>query len=74
MERGMGDSLLRWLGQDKPPQHRVRHTAWREQLADRTRQLLLGADRAMQRIELEVLDGADIGRWRQQELGTRQQE
>ena len=49
MERRMGDSLLRWLGRNKPPQHRVRHKVWRKQLADRTRQLLLGADRARQR-------------------------
>ena len=25
-ERRMGDSLLKWLGLDKPPQQRVRHT------------------------------------------------
>ena len=25
MERRMGGSLLRWLGLDKPPRHRVRH-------------------------------------------------
>ena len=58
----MGDSLLRWLGRDKPSQHRVRHTAWKKQLADRTRQLLLDADRARQRTELEMLDGADVYR------------
>jgi hypothetical protein len=60
MERKMGDSLLKWLGKDKPPQHRVRHKVWKKQLADRTRQLLLGADRARQRTELEMLDGTDI--------------
>jgi hypothetical protein len=32
MERRMGDSLLRWLGKDKPPQHRVRHKVWKKQL------------------------------------------
>ena len=62
MERRTGDSLLRWLGLDKPPQHRVRHTVWKKQQADRTRQLLLGADRARQRTELEMLDGTDIVR------------
>ena len=36
MERRMGDSLLRWLGRDKPPQHRVRHKVWRKQLVDST--------------------------------------
>jgi hypothetical protein len=41
MERRMGDSLLRWLGLDKPPQHRVRHKVWKKQLADNTRQLKL---------------------------------
>ena len=35
---------------------------WRKQLTDKTRQLLLGADRARQRTELEMLDGTDIGR------------
>ena len=62
MERKMGDSLLRWLGRNKSPQHRVRHKVWKRQLADGTRQLLLGADRAMQRTELEMLDGTDIVR------------
>ena len=62
MERRMGDSLLRWLGLDKPPQHRVRHKVWKKQLADNTRQLKLGADRARQRTELEMLDGTDIVR------------
>ena len=43
MERRMGDSLLRWLKLDKPPQHRVRHKVWKKQLADNTvtRQLKL---------------------------------
>ena len=45
MEREMEDSLLRWLGRDKPPQHRVRYKVWRKQLTGKTRQLLLGADR-----------------------------
>ena len=62
MERKMGDSLLRWLGRDKPPQHKVRHKVCKKQLADRTRQPLLGADRAMQRTELEMLNGTDIVR------------
>jgi hypothetical protein len=62
MERKMGDSLLRWLGLDRPPQHRVRHKVWKKQQADRTRQLLLGADRARQRTELQMLDGTDIVR------------
>ena len=37
---------------------------WKKQLADKTRQLLLGADRASlrQRTELEMLDGTDIVR------------
>ena len=60
MERRMGDSLLRWLGLDKPPQHRVRHKVWKKQLVDSTRQLKLGADRARQRTELEVLDGTEV--------------
>ena len=62
MERRVGDSLLRWLGRDKPSQHRVRHKVWGKQLTDKTRQLLLGADRARQRTELEMLDGTDIVR------------
>ena len=45
MERRMGDSLLKWLGLDKPPQQRVRHKMWRKQLVGSTRQLKLGADR-----------------------------
>ena len=67
MERRMGDSLLRWLGLNKPPQHRVRHKVWKKQQADRTRQLLLGADRARQRTELEMLDGTDIVREERQD-------
>ena len=35
---------------------------WKKQLADKTRQLLLGTDRARQRIELEMLDGTGIVR------------
>ena len=35
---------------------------WKKHLADRTRQLLLGADRARQRTKLEMLDGTDIVR------------
>ena len=40
----MGDSLLKWLGFDKPPQQRVRHKVWRKQLSDTStaRQLKLG--------------------------------
>ena len=48
------------MGRDKPPQHRVRHKVWRKQLADRTRQLLLGADRARQMTGLEMLDGTGL--------------
>ena len=59
-EGRMGDSLLRWLGLDKPPQHRGRHKAWKKQLVDSTRQLKLGADRARQRNELEMLDGTEV--------------
>ena len=51
MERRMGDSLLKWLGHDKPPAVRVSHKVWRKQLVDRTRQLKLGADRAKQRTD-----------------------
>jgi hypothetical protein len=48
---------------NKPPQHRVRYKVWKKQQTDRTRQLLLGADRARQRTELEImLDGTDIVR------------
>jgi hypothetical protein len=50
------------LGLNKPPQHRVRHKVWKKQQTDRTRQLLLGADRVRQRTELEMLDGTDIVR------------
>ena len=35
---------------------------WRKKLADKTRQLLLGADRPRQRTELEMLEGTDIVR------------
>ena len=41
-------------------EHRVRHKVWRKQLADKTRQLLLGADRARERTELEILDGTEL--------------
>ena len=41
MERRMAGSLLQWLGLDKPPQHKVRHKVWGEQLVDSTRQLKL---------------------------------
>ena len=60
MERRMGDSLLRWLGLDKPPHCRVRHKVWKKQLADNTRQLRLGADMARQKTELEMLDGTEV--------------
>ena len=30
MERRMGDSLLKWLGLDKPPHQRVKHKVWRK--------------------------------------------
>ena len=62
MERRMGDSLLKWLGHDKPPAVRVSHKVWRKQLVDRTRQLKLGAERARQRTEMLMLDGIDIVR------------
>ena len=52
MERKMGDSLLKWLGHDKPPSVRVSHKVWRKQLVDRTRQLKLGADRARQQSDM----------------------
>ena len=60
----MGDSLLKWLGHDKPAAVRVSHKVWRKQLVDRTRhvQLKLGADRARQRTEMLMLDGTDIVR------------
>ena len=60
MERKMGDSLLKWLGHDKPPSVRVNHKVWRKQLVDGTRQLKLGADRARQRSDMLLLDGTDI--------------
>ena len=60
MERKMGDSLLKWLGHDKPPSVRVSHKVWRKQLVDRTRQLKLGADRARQQSDMLLLDGTDI--------------
>ena len=60
MERKMGESLLRWLGLDRPPRQRVRHKVWKKQLADSTRQLRLGADRARQGTELEMLDGTEL--------------
>ena len=62
MERRMGDSLLKWLGLNKPPEQRVRHKVWRKQLTETTRQLKLGADRARQRTELEMLDGTEVYR------------
>ena len=62
MERKIGDSLLKWLGLDKPPEQRVRHKVWRKQLTESTRQLKLGADRARQRTELEMLDGTEVYR------------
>ena len=63
-ERRMGDSLLKWLGLalDRPPQQRVRHKVWRKQLVGNTRQLKLGADRATQRTDMEVLDGTEVVR------------
>ena len=30
VERRTGDSLLRWFGRNKPPQHRVRHREWKK--------------------------------------------
>ena len=38
----------------------VRHTVWRKQLTDSTRQLKLDVDRARQGTELEMLDGAEL--------------
>ena len=35
---------------------------WRKQLVDNTRQLKLGADRARQRAEMEMLDGTEVVR------------
>ena len=61
-ERLMGDSLLKWLGFDKPPKQRVRHRVWKKQLEDCTRQLKLGADRARGGKELELIDGVEVVR------------
>jgi hypothetical protein len=69
----MGDSMLRWLGRDEPPQHRVRYKVWRKQLTGETKQLLLGANRARQGTELEMLDGTDIVR-EVEAAGAKQQE
>ena len=55
MGRRMDVSLLRWLGLDRPPQHRVRHKAYRK-----LRQLRLGGDMARQRTGLGMLDGTDV--------------
>jgi hypothetical protein len=60
MERKMGDSLLKWLGHDKPPSVRVSHKMRRKQLVERTRQLKLGADRARQHSDMLLLDGTDM--------------
>ena len=57
MERKMEESLLKWLGLDKPPEQRVRHKVWRKQMVDNTRQLKLGADKARQKTDMEMLDG-----------------
>ena len=54
--------MLEWLGLDKPPQQRARHKVWREQLVDNTRQLKLGADRASQRTDMEMVDGTEVVR------------
>ena len=62
MERKMGNSLLKWLGHDKPPSTRMSHKMWRKQLVDWTRQLKLGAGRARQRSKMLMLDGIDIAR------------
>ena len=35
---------------------------WRKQLVDNTRQLKLGADRARQRTDMEMLDGIEVVR------------
>ena len=58
----MRNSLLKWLGLDKPPQQRVRHKVWRKQLVDNTMQLKLGADRARQRSDMEMLGGTEVVR------------
>ena len=47
---------------DKPPQPRVRHKVWREQLVDNTGQLKLGDDRARQMSDMEMLDGTEVVR------------
>ena len=52
--------MLRRLGLAKPPQHGARHNVSKGQLGSSTRQLRLGADRARQRIELEMLDGTKV--------------
>ena len=44
----------------KPSHHRVKHKVWKKQLVDSTRQLGLGADKARQKTELEVLDGTEV--------------
>jgi hypothetical protein len=60
MKRKMSDSLLKWLGHDRPPSVRASHKVWRKQLVNRTRQLKLGADRARQQSDMLLLDGTDI--------------
>jgi hypothetical protein len=60
MERRMDDSLLRWLGLDRPPRQRVRHKVWKKQLANITRQLMLGADGARKETEPEMPDVAEL--------------
>ena len=54
--------MLRWLGLHKPPHRKVRHKVWKKQLADNTRQLRLGADKARPKIELEMLDDTEVVR------------
>ena len=41
---------------------RVRHKVWRKELVDNTRQLQLGADRARQLTDMELLDGTEVVR------------
>ena len=60
MGRKMRDSLLEWLGHDKPPSVRVSHKLWRKHLVDRTRQLSLGVDRARQQSDMLLFHGTDI--------------
>ena len=60
MEKKVGGPLLKLLSFGKPPQQRVRHKVWRQQLVDNTRQLELGADRARQENDMEVLDGTEM--------------